>query len=153
MKPWQTKTLVLVTIVSQVLSCVWGSQPVFFSHCGSHEHESDSDCDPVEPGCDPSSCLALFDHAHEHDGLGAGPANGHRCHCHHFHFRAEAPRVERVRTADVVRKAERAPVVLLAAEPAACSGTARDLAASTDAAAAAPLPQGVLALRSIRLLV
>jgi hypothetical protein len=151
MKAFQT-ALILVTIMGQVLSCIRGSQPIFFSHC--HDHEHDGGNTDVEPGCDPSSCLALLDHQHDHAGDGGvEPVEDHRCHCHHFHIRGEAPRVERVRLGHTSRKAEPAPAVKLAPATAQVASLLRDLGSARSEAPPAAPPQRLLAIGSVRILV
>jgi hypothetical protein len=148
---WMTRALILLTIGAQVLSALCGSQPVFLSHCGHHDDDhpaADAHCDP---GCDPSSCLAVL--GHEHEEHVAPSEDGHRCHCHHFHFRGEAQRFERGRLGEVVRKHPGGAAVLPGA-------TLRDLVPGRhaerpcpDALATAPPSQGLVAIRSVRLVV
>jgi hypothetical protein len=150
MKTCRTRLLILVTIAGQALSAIWGSQPVFFSHCHEHEHCGSAG---FEPGCDPSSCLALLTHEHEHHDHVAEPAGGHRCHCHHFHVRGDAQRFERGRSGEVVRKQTSQPAALPGEAPRRLLPVSGALAAPPDLVASAPPPQGLLAIDSVRLLV
>lgn len=151
MKTWQTRILILVTIAGQALSAIWGGQPVCFSHC--HDLHEECGSGACEPGCDPASCLALITHEHEEDEHLAEPGDNHRCHCHHFHVRGEAQRFERGRTGEVVRKHSSQPATLPGTAARNLLPLFRALAALPDLTAAAPPPQRLLAIESVRLLV
>jgi hypothetical protein len=151
MNSWQTRLLILVTIAGQALSAIWGGQPVFFSHC--HEHHEDCGSGASEPGCDPSSCLALISHEHVHDEHLAAPGGDHHCHCHHFHVRGDAQRFERGRAGEVVRKQSGQPAALPGEAPRRLLPYPGPLAVLPDLVAAAPPPQRLLAIDSVRLLV
>jgi hypothetical protein len=151
MQSWQTRVLILVTIAGQALSAIWGGQPVFFAHC--HEHHEDCGSGEGEPGCDPSSCLALITHEHAHDEHLAEPAGNHRCHCRHFHVRGDAQRFERGRAGETVRKQSSQPAALPGVPPRDLLPRSSALAAPPDLTAASPPHQRLLAIESVRLLV
>jgi hypothetical protein len=146
----QTRLLILVTIAGQSLSVIWGAQPVFYAHCHEQESTGEGDCATT---CQSESCCALLGECGVARERCSEPDGAHRCHVHHFHVREDTNRFERGRLDEMTRKQE--------ASAAAVPGFANDasarplerLAPRPDATAAAPPPQRLLAIHSVRLLV